>query len=300
MKLFIYVLCYLLVALNLIAATPSFSDFSIERTEIVDVRKVNQGETLSFKINNVTKVEIYNKPENATFSNYTFTWTPDKSQSGLYNIGFKILDSTPNDFVYVNVIVVHTKLNISVNKKYSYLFTATDPDNDPIKIEASGLPAGSSFNGTEFGPKLFEWTPTEAQVGTHHIVITATDYPKTGTSKVDTKHIYINVVKLTNSEMKFDFNDDGKVDLKDYMEFSLNWLKGVDIVPNTNPTTIISENPDVNLEAVVYTTPSGTKYHLDGCRFLSDSKIKTTLLNALLQGFTPCSACNPPSITSAN
>lgn len=44
----------------------------------------------------------------------------------------------------------------------------------------------------------------------------------------------------------------------------------------------------------VYITETGTKYHLSGCRFLSESKIEISLSNAKAQGYTPCSVCNPP------
>jgi len=44
----------------------------------------------------------------------------------------------------------------------------------------------------------------------------------------------------------------------------------------------------------VYLTKSGTKYHADGCRFLSKSKIPCTLADAKAKGFGPCSVCNPP------
>lgn len=44
----------------------------------------------------------------------------------------------------------------------------------------------------------------------------------------------------------------------------------------------------------VYTTDSGTKYHVDGCQYLSKSKIPISLVNAINSGLTPCSKCNPP------
>lgn len=43
----------------------------------------------------------------------------------------------------------------------------------------------------------------------------------------------------------------------------------------------------------VYITRTGEKYHEDGCRSLSKSKIETTLLKAKNEGYTPCSICKP-------
>ena len=42
----------------------------------------------------------------------------------------------------------------------------------------------------------------------------------------------------------------------------------------------------------VYITNSGTKYHQDGCSFLSKSKIPISLDDAIAGGYEPCSRCN--------
>jgi len=46
--------------------------------------------------------------------------------------------------------------------------------------------------------------------------------------------------------------------------------------------------------AVVYGTRSGKKYHVDGCTYLSKSRIPMTLQEAVDKGLTPCSKCFPP------
>ena len=47
-------------------------------------------------------------------------------------------------------------------------------------------------------------------------------------------------------------------------------------------------------DVTVYITRTGTKYHWDGCRFLSKSRIPIWLQEAKRQGYTPCSVCKPP------
>ncbi len=47
-------------------------------------------------------------------------------------------------------------------------------------------------------------------------------------------------------------------------------------------------------DVIVYITRSGKKYHRDGCRFLSKSRIPIWLQEAKRQGYTPCSVCKPP------
>ena len=47
-------------------------------------------------------------------------------------------------------------------------------------------------------------------------------------------------------------------------------------------------------DPIVYVTRSGKKYHADGCRYLSKSKIPIKLSEAKAKGYTPCSVCRPP------
>ena len=58
---------------------------------------------------------------------------------------------------------------------------------------------------------------------------------------------------------------------------------------------VACESP-VNPETeIVYITETGTKYHRDGCQYLSSSKIAITLSEACNKGYSPCSICNPPA-----
>jgi len=67
-------------------------------------------------------------------------------------------------------------------------------------------------------------------------------------------------------------------------------------IQNVNPIvtspsiTKNANNSDINY----YITRTGAKYHLGGCRYLSKSQIPIKLSEAKSQGYTPCSACNPP------
>lgn len=48
-----------------------------------------------------------------------------------------------------------------------------------------------------------------------------------------------------------------------------------------------------NNEYTVYITKTGKKYHRSGCRYLSRSQISISKSNAISEGYTPCSVCNP-------
>lgn len=52
--------------------------------------------------------------------------------------------------------------------------------------------------------------------------------------------------------------------------------------------------PSEDQSVTVYTTNTGTKYHIDGCTYLSKSKIPISLEDAKAKGLTPCSKCQPP------
>jgi micrococcal nuclease len=47
-------------------------------------------------------------------------------------------------------------------------------------------------------------------------------------------------------------------------------------------------------EQTVYITRTGKKYHTATCRYLSRSKIATSLKDAKANGYTACSVCRPP------
>jgi len=47
-------------------------------------------------------------------------------------------------------------------------------------------------------------------------------------------------------------------------------------------------------EITVYITRTGRKYHRDGCRWLSKSRIPISLKEAKERGYGPCKVCNPP------
>lgn len=50
---------------------------------------------------------------------------------------------------------------------------------------------------------------------------------------------------------------------------------------------------------VVYTTETGSKYHIGLCRYLSKSKIETTQSKAISSGYTACKVCKPGGNTTS-
>lgn len=60
---------------------------------------------------------------------------------------------------------------------------------------------------------------------------------------------------------------------------------------NPDPCEPQSEEPPA---VTVYVTTNGTKYHKDGCQYLSSSNIPISLEDAKVS-YSPCSVCNPTS-----
>ena len=56
----------------------------------------------------------------------------------------------------------------------------------------------------------------------------------------------------------------------------------------SNKTSSSSEN-----SYTVYITATGSKYHRNGCRYLSRSQISISKSDAISQGYDACSVCNP-------
>ncbi len=49
-------------------------------------------------------------------------------------------------------------------------------------------------------------------------------------------------------------------------------------------------------DPIVYITKTGEKYHTSTCSYLKKSKIPISLSDAIRQGYTPCSRCDPPTL----
>ncbi len=62
----------------------------------------------------------------------------------------------------------------------------------------------------------------------------------------------------------------------------------------TNTTNTSASNDDSKKNShTVYITNTGSKYHSGGCRYLKKSKIAISESDAISQGYSACSVCNP-------
>ena len=71
--------------------------------------------------------------------------------------------------------------------------------------------------------------------------------------------------------------------------------KAVVATSSSSSTSAVNSAPSQsqNNEYTVYITKTGKKYHRAGCRSLSKSQISISKSDAISEGYTPCSVCNP-------
>ncbi len=55
-----------------------------------------------------------------------------------------------------------------------------------------------------------------------------------------------------------------------------------------------NDNVVLEYDPIVYITSTGSKYHLESCHYLANSKIRILLSEAKRRDYTPCGACKPP------
>jgi hypothetical protein len=71
------------------------------------------------------------------------------------------------------------------------------------------------------------------------------------------------------------------------------FMLGVGGTPAPAQQPVPQQQPQTK-EQTVYITKTGRKYHRATCRYLSRSKIPTTLKDAKANGYTACTVCKPP------
>ncbi len=114
-----------------------------------------------------------------------FTWMPDYTQSGVYNVTFIASDGTLADSEVVAITVNNVNrppvlatigpktANEGVN--LSFRTPASDPDGTVPVLTAVGLPTGAAYRDSLNGAGGFTWTPTFSQAGVYNVTFIASD-----------------------------------------------------------------------------------------------------------------------------
>ena len=155
---------------------------------------INEGDTLQFTVSvtdtdsDTVTLSANNLPTGATFTPSTglFYWNTDFDDAGNYpDIEFTATDNgipmeldvelitiTVGDVNRMPEVTNPGPQEVLEEDTLSFNVSATDPDGDIIKLSASNLPNGASFNPTT---GTFTWTPSLSDAGVYTVTITATD-----------------------------------------------------------------------------------------------------------------------------
>lgn len=123
-------------------------------------------------------------PAGATFTDGAFSWTPDFTQAGAYDVTFSATDGEATAMETVTLTVANTNrapvfvpvadqaVDVYKGKKVAFTVGASDPDGDYVTLDVVALPTGAGF---AIANATFWWYPTTADTGLHQVTFTATD-----------------------------------------------------------------------------------------------------------------------------
>jgi hypothetical protein len=191
----------------------------------------------------VTYSYVGTPPAGATFTaaTRTFAWTPTAAQVGSYPLRFRAADAGGLADT-LSVALTVTKINRApvfvtqmpdtsarTHIAFSFRYTASDPDLDPIRFYLFGPPAGARIDSVT---GVFSWTPVKAQIGVHDIVVLVSDGTVSTTSRVTKLTVTLNntppvftavppdVTIREDSAYSFQYRG-SDADLGDVLKFSL-------------------------------------------------------------------------------
>lgn len=153
-------------------------------------KAVNEMNMLSFGISATNPngrpliYSVSELPVNAGFDpiGRNFSWKPDYSQSGHYDVTFTVSDNSLSASETITITVndvnrppiLYSIGNKTVSENHVLVFTilGSDPDNDLRIYSATGLPTGATFNPST---RKFLWIPTFDQAGTYNVTFAVSD-----------------------------------------------------------------------------------------------------------------------------
>ncbi len=158
-----------------------------------------------------------------------YTFTPDFTQAGLYDINIIVTDGILSDTIIVTYSVTEAGnqmpvLNFVADTSTTELInvtfniTSSDPDGD-FPIISGLLPAGAVISDNGDGSGLFTWTPTDTDAGVHDIMIYATDF--VDPLFVDSQLMQITVADTNRIPFYFISYPGTTIDEGDTLQFSI-------------------------------------------------------------------------------
>jgi PKD repeat protein len=157
---------------------------------------VNEGSQLQFVITSTDPdggaltLTAQSLPTNATFADSgnghgLFTFNPDYTQSGSYNVRFIVSDGTLADSELVAITVNNVNRNpvlaaigprsVNENQQLQFVITSADPDGGALTLTAQSLPTNTTFADSGNGHGLFTFNPDYTQSGSYNVRFIVSD-----------------------------------------------------------------------------------------------------------------------------
>jgi hypothetical protein len=150
-------------------------------------KSVNENELLTFAVaatdadaQDTLSYSTAGLPSGAEFSGQTFSWRPDYSQAGSYQVTFSVTDGHAQDSETVTIAVANvdrapalnsvSDRSVDAGNTLEFSLSAVDADGDSLAYSATGLPTGANLSGQNF-----TWTPAADQVGSYDITFAVSD-----------------------------------------------------------------------------------------------------------------------------
>ncbi|NBO63667.1 MAG: tandem-95 repeat protein, partial [Acidobacteria bacterium] len=151
-------------------------------------------------------------PNGSTFRQNTattgeFLWTPTTSQTGVFNVTFRVADNGTPSLTDTKTVAITVNANRApvvtspgtqtgmIGQLLSFTVSASDPDaGQTVSLTTSTLPTGVTFTPTSPTTWQFRWTPTVPQIGDHNVTFTVRDNGSPIESSSGTVAIRVNPV----------------------------------------------------------------------------------------------------------
>ena len=183
-------------------------------------QSVNEGQTLTFRISatdadgTFPSFTVVNNPANSNLTDSlngagSFTFTPDFTQAGVYNVTFIASDGSLADSELVTITVSAVNQapvlafigpqSITEGQTLQFRFSATDPDGTTPSLTVVNNPANSSFFDSTNGAGSFTFSPDFTQANVYNVTFIASDG-----SLADTEIVAITVNEAGNQRPVLD------------------------------------------------------------------------------------------------
>jgi len=175
---------------------------------------VDEGQSLRFRVKSTDidgdsiVLSARNVPTNATFVDSgngagSFSFNPDYTQSGLFQVTFIASDGSSSDSEVVSITVNNVNRapaldsigpkTIAESQTLQFRIFASDPDADSVRLSAKNIPLNATFTDSGNGAGLFIFNPNFTQSGIYNVTFIASDG-----SLLDSEVVQITVTEFGN------------------------------------------------------------------------------------------------------